>query len=629
MKSRRHAVRLFGIVPLALSLMLGACAPPPQTPAVQDQTPGNTNPTPAPVPAQLLGKAFLDAPIAGATLKVIGTSGQVIHEAANATDANGFFALSFSDAWPRDFRVEISGGTRNELASTHVLKADVRNFNPLVDRVYLNAATTLVAAKLDMTPSASLAETQLAVAKYLKLPEGVSLGVDLDNPQFNAFHHGKFMTQANTDGFTALIMTMVWEMAGGETTSHDFSNPMLQVGGAIAKTIAVELGKGALGKIGGSAMGWALDSIFGSSSTPDRTDEVLAELTAQRALIYRLDNKIVELQSSVNEIKSSIAALEVSMNKQFGLAAYNSKVDSLFSSISAIDYYFDTYVDEIKRMDSSDAGKRRAQALANDIRTHIPGALNTIHLAMTGAGGGEGAIMQWHRLVGHRNRAGENGGNRYPYLVNSTFIDQLNEQLEYFEGVQLRGIMILVEARNFLGDGVSAQRDYDRVMANLKAQEQAIYSTRLASSDLLISPFTGVMWDKYPLPNGSQIAFSVEKGSLPTEIKTKLLGHRAAGFTDWRMPTDLELYYLGAPAGRYSDYRTISALQTYGFDMSKATSETINVFVSQTKYAGNGGDLYVGLYPLQRGLVEFIHNPSTRAAVLPARTFKKDVLATF
>ena len=62
-----------------------------------------------------------------------------------------------------------------------------------------------------------------AVATFLKLPEAVSLGVVLDKQQFNAYHHGTFMTQADTDGFIALIMTMVREMAGGETIVSVFT----------------------------------------------------------------------------------------------------------------------------------------------------------------------------------------------------------------------------------------------------------------------------------------------------------------------------------------------------------------------------------------------------------------------
>ena len=625
MKQRPRAQNLLGIFPLALSLMLGACAPPPQSPAVQDQKSGDESPATTPVPSQLLGKAFLDAPIAGATLKVVGVSGQLLHEAANATDAKGYFSLPFSDAWPRDFRVEISGGTRGGNASTLVLKADMRNFNPLVDRVYLNAATTLVAAKLDMTPSASLAETQLAVANYLMLPESVSLGIDLDNPQFNAFHHGKFMTQADSEGgFTPMIMSMVWDMTGATTTSHDFSNPVLQAGGEIAKTIAIELGKGALGKIGGSAMGWALDSIFGSSGggTPDRTDEVLAELTTQRAVLYRLDNKIVELQGSVNAIKASVASLEVSMNKQFGLAAYNSKVDAMLTSIGTIDGLFDSYMDEIRRLDGSNTGKARVNALANDIRSRVPTALTTMHLAMVGAGGGDGAIAQWHRLVGHRNRDGENGGNRYPYLVNAAFVGQLNEQLEYFEGVQLRGIMLLVEARNFQRDGIGAQGDYDRFMANLNAQKQAIYSSRLASDDVLISPYTGVMWDKSPLSNDSRYTFDLTPGALPSTVKPNLAALRTAGHADWRMPTDIELYYLGAPTnGRHSTYRQRAALKAAGFNLALVDGENPSWLISSSQYGG----VYAGILEAS-GVMEFVRNPA-RGVVLPARTFKKDPLA--
>jgi hypothetical protein len=605
--------------------MLGACAPPPQSPAALDPTP-ESSPTPAPLPSVLLGKAFLDKPIAGATLSIHDVSGQLLQETANATDANGYFALPFPDSLPRDFRVQISGGTRNGSASTLVLKTDIRNFNPLVDRVYLNAATTLAAAKLDMNPAASLAETQAAVAKYLKLPASVSLGVDLDNPQLNAFSHVKFMQEADAaGGFVPLIQTMTWDLAGGVETSYDFSNPNLQVAGAIAKTVALELGKGALGKVGGSMMGWALNSIFGSGDdgSAQRHEEVMAEFTAQRALLYRLDNKIVELQGSVNALNESIAALEISMNKQFGLAAYNTKVDALLTTIGTINGLFGSYMDEINRLDGSTAGKNRVEALANNIQSQVPNALETLHAAMMGVGGGDGAIAQWHRLVGHRNRAGENGGNHYPYLVNATFIDQLNDQLEYFEGVQLRGIMLLVEARNFRHDSIGAQGDHDRFMANVNAQKQAIYSLRLASNDVLISPFQGVMWDKNPLANGSRVSFDLEVGSLPADIKTKLAGLNTAGYTDWRMPTDLDLYYLGAPTnGRHSTNRMPAGLKAAGFTMDAVIADNVSWFIGSMQYGG----VYAGLLNAS-GVMEFVRNPS-KGTVLPARTFKKDPLAT-
>jgi hypothetical protein len=497
----------------------------------------------------------------------------------------------------------------------------------LVDRLYLNAVTTLAAAKQDLNPAAPLAETQAAVARYLKLPEGVSLGVDLDNPQLNAFSHVKFMQEADAaGGFVPLIQTMTWDLAGGVTTSYDFSNPSLQIAGAIAKTVALELGKGALGKVGGSMMGWALDSIFGSGDdgSAQRHEAVMAEFTAQRALLYRLDNKIIELQGSVNTLNASIAALEVSMNKQFGLAAYNTKVDALLAPIGTINGLFDSYMDEINRLDGSAAGKARIEALANNIHSQVPNALSTLHAGMTGVGGGEGAIAQWHRLVGHRNRAGENGGNRYPYLVNSAFIDQLNDQLEYFEGVQLRGIMLLVEARNFRHDSAGAQGDHDRFMAHLNAQKQVIYSLRLASDDVLISPFQGVMWDKSPLANGARVSFDLEVGSLPADIKTKLAGLNTAGYTDWRMPTDIELYYLGAPTnGRHSTFRMPAGLKAAGFNMDAVIAESPSWFIGSVPYGG----VYAGLLNAS-GVMEFVRNAPTKGTVLPARSFKKDLLAT-
>ena len=607
------------VVPLALSLMLTACAPPPQSAGTQDQTPSGS--TPSPTVSMLLGKAFLEEPITEATLRIYDVSGQLLHEAAKATDKQGYFAIPAPSSLPKDFRVEIVGGTRGGAASDLTLKTDVRNFNPIVDRLYVNAATTLVAAKLDLTPSASLAETQAAVARFLKLPEGFSLGVGLDNPKLKTFDHGTFMTVAGgKGGFSALIASMAPQITGNAITDEDFSVFRLESGAAIAKAIGMELGKGALGKVGGSMMGWALGSLFGSDDgSGARHDEILNEFNDVKNKLNQLSDQMVELQGEINAVKAAIAALGVEMEKQFGLTAYNTKVDALLGSIGTIDALFDSYMDEIMRMDGSEAGKARVDALANDIRSRVPTALATIHLALMGTGGGDGAISQWHRVVSNNNRTGQNG-NHYPYLVNASFVNQLNDQLEYFEGVQLRGITLLVEARNFRNDSAGAKIDYDRYMANLEAQKQAIYSPRL-SGNVLLSPFTGVMWAKTPYSNGSGVVpYLVENGKLPLEAFYGVHALRTDGYSDWRIPTDLELFYLGAndAARRFAD------LSASGFDLGMLANGGFTHLLATSNF--NNG-LSVGMTSVGK-LVFFDTGVTSKTAILPARTFKKDPLAT-
>lgn len=616
MKPAMSTSRLLAL-PIALSLALAACAPAPQSTGTPDTTPAAT---PAPTSSFVLGKAFLDEPLVGATLRVRGLDGQLIHEASEATNAEGYFTLSAPTTLPRDFRVEVSGGTRGGVASDLVLKADVRGYNPVTDRVYVNAATTLVASKLDQTPSASLVETQAAVARFLKLPEDLSLGADLDNAQLRAFNHGKFMEVAAAQGgFAALIASMTGQISATSTTDHDFSIVLLD---GIATSIALEIGKGALGKIGGTAMGWALESYFGiDDGAAERHKEVLKEFAGVRSQLTQMSNQIVELQSSVDAIKASIAALEKQMNKQFGLAAYNSKLDTMIGPVSTIDTLFDTYMDEIKRTDAGNGRKQRIEDLAAEIRSKVPTALTSLHSSMLGIAGGDGAIVQWHRVVGNNNRKGENSGNRYPYLVNAKFVDQLNDQLEYFEGVQLRGILLLVEERNLRKDSEGAKLHFDRYSANLQAQKQAIYTPRI-SSDLLISPFSGTMWCSTPFTHsGTVVTYDIVNGEVPIEAEYQVSYHvRTGGYSDWRRPTALEFHYLAESDA----LRTFTSLQQSGFDLSGVTG--FDHLISSTHnrnwvYVGARRDGQVVSFPQ--------NNPGPKAAVLPARTFKKDALATF
>ncbi|HEY9855825.1 MAG TPA: hypothetical protein V6D05_08830, partial [Stenomitos sp.] len=337
---RRH--RLLGVLPLALTLMLGACAPAPQSPA--PTTSASTAPSTQTVASVVLGKAFLDAPLNGATVKILDPSGAVLQETANATDPNGFFAVSLPSSQLKDFRVEVSGGTRGDAPSTVVLKADVRNFNPLIDRIYVNAATTLVAAKLDLAPQASLSDTQAAVAHFLKLPDGISVGMGLDNPTLKAFSQQRFMTVAEGQGgFSALISELAGQVSADSTTTYDFSHLLLGDSGNILGSIAVEIGKGALGEIGGSLMGSALSALGlgGDDGSAERQQQLLEQFAAQRqltlVLAHQMETRMGDLQKNITEVKDSIAALQANMNQQFGLAAYNDKVNVLYTPLGSID----------------------------------------------------------------------------------------------------------------------------------------------------------------------------------------------------------------------------------------------------------------------------------------------------
>jgi hypothetical protein len=204
--------------------------------------------------------------------------------------------------------------------------------------------------------------------------------------------------------------------------------------------------------------------------------------------------------------------------------------------------------------------------------------MQAIHLSLMGAGGGTGALRQWHTVVANKNANGEDG-NRFPFLVNATFIGQLNDQYEYFEAMQVRGMNLIVEERHLRKDSNGAKAAYDRYMANLAAQGELLYSTRLTGSpplQILFSPKANLMWTRVPVP--MTVSFRRTPAAINpiglfgvtiSGAQQKLAELRTGGFSDWRLPAPAELEQLGAT----DTLRVAEALQEAGFDVAEVVEQ--------------------------------------------------------
>src|SRR6056297_931997 len=73
----------------------------------------------------LLGKALINAPIVGGTVRVYDLENHLLQEVTNETYTSGTFCLFFENI-PSDFRVEVTGGTYNGLPFTGHLFAEIR-----------------------------------------------------------------------------------------------------------------------------------------------------------------------------------------------------------------------------------------------------------------------------------------------------------------------------------------------------------------------------------------------------------------------------------------------------------------------------------------------------------------------
>jgi hypothetical protein len=126
--------------------------------------------------------AFTDHPLAGADVAVFSTDGQLLFEKANATNARGIYPVKLNPV-PKDFRVVVTGDPNGRANPSNlsnlgevVLSADVHNYNPATDVVYVNPVTTMVTGVLLHRPDFSLQQARARVRQFLAMPANASLG---------------------------------------------------------------------------------------------------------------------------------------------------------------------------------------------------------------------------------------------------------------------------------------------------------------------------------------------------------------------------------------------------------------------------------------------------------------------
>ncbi len=241
--------------------------------------------------------AFTDQPLAGADVAVFGTDGRLLFEQANATNARGIYPVKLMNL-PKDFCVVVTDvnpnvSNRFNLGQV-VLSADVRNYNPVKDVVYVNPVTTMVTGVLLRRPDFSLQQARVRVRRFLAMPANASLGAALRETQrFHSayFSESAFLNQANEHGGELYFEAdLVNQMLDNPRAVHPFPSPALNSTRGIAKFIATNLAAGALEWVEGQGLGWVAQSA--GLITPGAT----------AAQVMQLQQSLDSLQSSVDQL---------------------------------------------------------------------------------------------------------------------------------------------------------------------------------------------------------------------------------------------------------------------------------------------------------------------------------------
>lgn len=305
--------------------------------------------------------AFTDQPLAGADVAIFGTDGQLLFEQLNATNDRGIYPAKLTNM-PRNFRVVVARDSNGQVnlsdlrsRGTVVLSADVRNYNPESDVVYVNPVTTIVTGVLLRHPEFNLEQAQARVRRFLGMPVNASLGAALrESPLFHPayFSESGFLKQAKEHGGLVIyVENLLNQMLSNSGAVHTFPSTVLQSGtdGVVLQSSARLLGgvsgiesfiakgliNGALSYGGGQGVGWVMQAAG------------LSEPGATADQIMQLQQSLDALQSSVDQLKQQQDLATQQILAELTKTQYNTistQAIALASDVNTVEKNLDFYV---------------------------------------------------------------------------------------------------------------------------------------------------------------------------------------------------------------------------------------------------------------------------------------------
>jgi hypothetical protein len=287
--------------------------------------------------------AFTDHPLAGADVAVFSTDGQLLFEKANATNARGIYPVKLNSV-PKDFRVVVTGNPNGQANPSNlsnlgqvVLSADVHDYNPVTDVVYVNPVTTMVTGVLLRRPDFSLEQARARARQFLGMPANASLGAALrETPQFHSayFSESAFLIQANEDGGELYFEAdLVNQMLDNPSATHLF--PSIAVINKIATFVGKSLAEGAFEWIAGAGVGWVAQSAG------------IIQPGATAAQVMQLQQSLDSLQSSVDQLSKQLEQATQEILNELTKTQYliiATQAVALASDVNVVERNLDYYV---------------------------------------------------------------------------------------------------------------------------------------------------------------------------------------------------------------------------------------------------------------------------------------------
>ena len=454
-------------------------------------------------PRTLKGKAFLDHPISGATVRIYDRSGGLLYSVSSATGADGSFSIT--RPFPESFKVVINGGFIGGEAFVHEISAFIPKFDegPLypsypyhINYPYkINAVTTLLTKYMDGHPEDSYLAAKEAVKKFLS----VSGSVDLEEIIYSSewycyyFSHYLFMKDLEPDkAMSSFVDQLIAELEQGKTRSYYDGG---SIGSSLFQDAMAELLKGAASEVGSQGAGWILGLLNkGGNDTDSRLDEMKTELDAILNDLEQIKSALAalsqELAMDTNQVETYIQGLTAQEAITTIMTYYGPADPNLRGDTNTLKYYSLCTAETCQDV----ATKTAMQNWVNNSISswEIEEQVQIIHDAIVpNVPTTEGLLDLWTDAFILKGP------------VNSDQLMDYYKTLEQYFAVllfyQFKGANMVVEGKNYQGTKDAA--DY---MATFQALIKDETDKFLNNVIRLIARNSGLYWESSFLPNSAQ-----------------------------------------------------------------------------------------------------------------------------
>lgn len=381
------------------------------------------------VEPSLIGWVSAGEPVSDAMISLLNSNGEKIFEDEELmTTEYGDIRLESVDSLPSDFKVVVQGGSVAGTEFSGKLMADVRDYHPGTDTIYVNVVTTMVSVYLDQHPAATMQEAEEAIKKFLEIPllENLPTGMHLTGEYFS---YELFLSEAtNNGGINAYINQLIGELDSGKT--HSFHQELPQ---GVASFIAINLAKGALSYTGGELAGWGLSTLgvdFGKKE--DQTEEERKKI--QEGL-EGMKNQLNQMSIQLDDVNEKLGNIMSELNKishKIDMSSYNGRISDMSTLISDVEGISKSLVNNVKNPPTNVASYKNR--MIRNIELNILDKDLMVHNQLTGKIAGQQPLLQLWKEIVYNER----------FLTQQDY-DLIESQFEYFEQLQEHMLLLQVE----------------------------------------------------------------------------------------------------------------------------------------------------------------------------------------